>query len=466
MTRPREALRMARARLHAAERGRDAVLQSDLWQATRLLRQWLEAHPRAARLLRRGALGLVALLDGTFRARLRRRRTRQSAADPALPETSPLLPFAPQAGGGRRILVIDQSVPMPDQHAGAQFTFTVLTLLREHGWAVAFWAFDRRAGGPYSEALERMGVHVADSRYRGDFRTWLADHGAGLDHIMLMRPRVADTLLPDILATSDAFLSYYGHDLHHRRMRMEAAMYQDPDLADAAEAMLAMERRVWRVVDVVTYPAEEETQIVTALEPGIVTRAIPLASYETFPSRTTPPTGARLLFVGGFVHQPNVDAVLWFARNVLPRVLARAPQAHLTIVGGNAPAEVRALAGPAVTIAGRVSDAELAQCYATHRVALAPLRFGAGVKGKVAEALQAAVPLVTTEVGAQGLPDLAGIVPVCDDAEGQAQAILRLLNNDAAWLAQSAAQGAYAERLFSRKAMRDALFGALGEEPA
>lgn len=111
---------------------------------------------------------------------------------------------------------------------------------------------------------------------------------------------------------------------------------------------------------------------------------------------------------------------------------------------------------------GTLSAEALATRYAALRVAVVPLRFGAGVKLKVVEALQQGLPVVTTPVGAQGLPGLSEILPVSEEPEAIAAALLRLLTDDAAWLRQSLAQSAYAEARFSEAAMQDSLLSAFG----
>jgi hypothetical protein len=130
-----------------------------------------------------------------------------------------------------------------------------------------------------------------------------------------------------------------------------------------------------------------------------------------------------LLFVGSFWHAPNVDAVLWLCREVLPLARRQLPDLHARIVGAGAPPEVRALAGEGVEIAGQVPD--LQPDLDGARVSLAPLRYGAGVKGKVGEAMAHGLPVVTTSIGAEGM----GIEPgrhalVADDAEAFAAAIV------------------------------------------
>jgi O-antigen biosynthesis protein len=138
------------------------------------------------------------------------------------------------------------------------------------------------------------------------------------------------------------------------------------------------------------------------------------------------------------------------------------PGARLTLAGSNPTPAVVALRGRGVEVTGAISAEELAALYSTARVAIVPLRFGAGVKLKVVEALHQGLPLVTTPVGAQGLPGLGEILSVTEDPAALAAAVVSLLGDDTAWLRQSAAQSAYAEAHFSRAALRESLLGAFG----
>ena len=225
--------------------------------------------------------------------------------------------------------------------------------------------------------------------------------------------------------------------------------------------MERLERRLWRQFDVVLYPSEDEAAAVRALNPGTVVRSIVPFYTDSFPARPRPTGGHGILFVGGFAHPPNVDAAEFLVRAVFPILTARCPDVRLVLAGSNPTQVVRALASDTVKVTGYVSDAELSRLYATSRVAVVPLRFGAGVKGKVAEALSEGVPLVTTPVGAEGIPGLERVAVVRDDAAGIAEALLALLGDDGAWVAQSAAQAGFAEQHFSRETMRASLIAAL-----
>jgi glycosyltransferase involved in cell wall biosynthesis len=124
---------------------------------------------------------------------------------------------------------------------------------------------------------------------------------------------------------------------------------------------------------------------------------------------------------------------------------------------------VLALASDAISVSANLSDAELREHYRVARVAAVPLRYGAGVKLKVVEAMREGLPLVTTPIGAQGLPDLESVVSICDEPQGFADAMCRLLTDDALWVECAAAQLGYVAARFSEAAFRSTLIDAIAQ---
>jgi glycosyltransferase involved in cell wall biosynthesis len=181
---------------------------------------------------------------------------------------------------------------------------------------------------------------------------------------------------------------------------------------------------------------------------------VPAYAYDDYPADPGGHLVARrnLLFVAGFAHQPNADAAAWFVESVLPLISAKVPDVHLDLVGSNPSEAVKALHGKGVSVSGFVTDEELAQRYAKARVVVAPLRYGAGVKGKVVEALRFGVPCVTTSVGAQGLANSDSFLAAVDDAIAFADHVLTLLDDDSAWQSASAAGQAYVRAHFTEAA--------------
>lgn len=359
------------------------------------------------------------------------------------------------------VLVIDHRIPTPDRDAGSVSILALLRALLGSGAAVKFWPHNHAYVPGYTEALQQLGIETFHGPAR--LTDWLRAHGHELDHVLLSRPDVAEDTLADVRQHSAARIVYYGHDLHHCRMAAQAALAGDQRLRLAAEAMRRREVAIWRQADLSLYPSDEEAAAARALAPQAAIAAVTPYAFDRFPDPRTPPTGADIVFVAGFAHPPNEDAALWFARAVLPLIRTAVPAARLVIAGAAPPPTVRALAGEGIAVPGALSAAALAALYAAARVAVVPLRCGAGVKLKSVEALHAGLPLVTTSVGAQGLPDLPAAVH--DDPAAFAAAVIARLGDDALWRQASAAQIAYARARFSLAAVRETLLPAFGFTP-
>ena len=368
---------------------------------------------------------------------------------------------AARARGRKTILVIDHYVPEPDRDAGSRSTMGILTSLLDAGWLVKLWPHNRAYSAVYTPPVEAMGIEVLDYRWPGDLSAWLRQYGNDLDHLMAIRPDIAANVMPLVLHSTDAVLSFYGVDLHFARMRRQADLDGNEQLHRDSEMVEQLERRVWRNFDVVIYPSDEEAAAVREMAPNIRAQGIVPFWFETWPARTTPPKDRSILFVAGFAHPPNVDAALFLMEEVIPRLEAQIGHVTVTLAGSKPSPAVQALAGRDVVVTGYVTDDELEALYRRHRVSVVPLRYGAGVKGKVVEALSRGLPLVTTSIGSQGIEGLEAVVPVRDEATALASALAALLTDDAAWVAQSAAQVAFAERMFSRAAMGRSVLAAL-----
>ena len=375
-----------------------------------------------------------------------RRRWQAVLASEHLPNGRHVLRARDRARNRQVVLVIDHYVPEPDRDAGSRTMLCFMEALTRSGFCVKFWPHNGCLTPGYTEALQDSGVEVCHAAGLG---AWLEENRGDVDIVLLSRPQVAATCI-DTLRRFDMPLVYYGHDLHFQRLRDHAAV-----------RMQALERDVWRAVDVVLYPSDEEAATANAMEPGIVARAVQPYCFDDFAAARQPVRGDTILFVGGFAHPPNEEAAAWFVHDVLARIRAQVPCARLAIVGSNPTRRVQSLAGEAVSVCANVSDAELRRFYAEARVAVVPLRCGAGVKLKVVEALREGLPLVTTPVGAQGLPGLEAVASVCDDAAALADAVCDLLVDDALWARRSAAQIAYAAERFSAAALRESLLAAI-----
>jgi GT2 family glycosyltransferase/ubiquinone/menaquinone biosynthesis C-methylase UbiE len=359
------------------------------------------------------------------------------------------------------LLVIDHYVPEPDRDAGSRSAMGILESFLAEGWIVKFWPHNRAYSPIYTAGLERLGIEVLDSRWPGSFDDWIKANGQELDYVLAIRPHIAAELLPSLRRETNAKLAFYGVDLHFARMKLQAEVSKDPQLLQDANSMLEIERQVWQTYDLSLYPSEEEAVMVQKLSPLTLVRGIVPFYFDTDPPRTGPPKEKTILFVAGFAHPPNVDAASFLVREIVPALEKEMGPVKVVLAGSNPTEAVRDLASKNVTVTGFISEEALSALYSTHRVAIVPLRFGAGVKGKVVQALSRGLPLVTTSIGAQGIIGLREVVPVHNDIPNIVTALVRLLKDDDAWMAQSSSQISFANRYFSRAAMQRSVVSAM-----
>jgi GT2 family glycosyltransferase len=356
------------------------------------------------------------------------------------------------------ILVVDHYVPQPDRDAGSRSMVHIIKTLLEAGYNVKFWPHNLYRDPHYAEQLQNLGVEVFyGPEYVNNFETWIRENGRYLDCALLSRPYVAIDFIKALREHSDAKILYYGIDVHHLRMREQRRVQGvNPKENKKIKAMEDLERNVWSQVDVVYYPSDLETAYVKSTAPHCVARTLPLLGFSDFVPEEEANLSRRhdILFVAGFAHSPNEDAALWFVKEILPIIRRRLPNIHVYFVGSNPTAKVRDLAvDRTISVTGYVSDERLAEYYLDARVAVAPMRFGAGMKGKVIEAMRFGVPIVTTQFGVQGMAEIADSLPVHMVPNEFALAVLTLLNDDDAWRNQRRIQSDFVRRHFSSQSL-------------
>jgi len=360
------------------------------------------------------------------------------------------------------MLFVDHSVPTPDCDAGSRQMDFYLKLFVRLGYQITFWPDNLGYDPVNTSRYEQMGIEVASFRAGVvSLEDWIKENGRHLQVAFLSRAKVASKYLSALRDVAPACLKmFYGHDLHAERVRFEMQFSSDPALEEELAEAEKCEKECWSLADFVSYPSQEECDHVAARRADCKTVVLPLyctAEAEALRERTQAGFGDRkgLLFVGSFNHRPNADGVLWFVREVLPLIKKTLPDVSLVVAGANPPAEVAQLEvfDPAVRIAGRVSDGDLAKLYENSRLAVAPLRFGAGVKGKVVESLMKGLPVITTSVGIQGLPESAAAIAAADDPQGFAAKVVELYRNQAAWKKQREAGFRYFKANFTEPAV-------------
>lgn len=365
----------------------------------------------------------------------------------------------------RVVLLIDHYLPEPDRDAGSRAMMDIIRALLACGYLIKFWPADQVYRKKYAAPLERMGIEILVDPQHASFPGWLAKNSRDIDTFFISRPTVAEKFLPVIKELSCSKVIFFGHDLHFARMALQRKILDDPSLDEKIAAMLRIEKLAWRNSDVVFYPSTEEALKVREMDARIDARKLTPYAVEARSIPRIPPAGKNILFVGGFGHPPNEDAVVWFIEEVFPLVLAHLPDSTVTLAGSHPTPRVQALASRNVTVTGSIPSHRLDELYGTSRLAVVPLRFGAGVKFKTVEAMAQGIPVVTTPIGVQGLDDPPGELQVFSAPDAFSRAIIRLIEDDGFWKEISSVQGSYAARNFSLDSIISQLRHAIEADP-
>ena len=362
--------------------------------------------------------------------------------------------------GAPLVLVIDHGLPDPARDAGSVRLAGVLENLRELGCGVIFIPGDGALPEPAATHWRRRGIELPAAPI--DLGGLLRRLGGALDLAILCRPNVAPRYLHTVRRHAPgARVVYDAVDLHHLREERRIALEGGADLA-AADAYRELELALVRACDATLVAASHERELLEELVPGADVAVLPMAHESR---DVVPPAEGRegQLFVGGFAHDPNVDAALHLVGDLMPPLREElGDAASLSIVGPDPPPEVAALAAGDVQVKGWVED--LDPLLDRARVSVAPLRYGAGMKGKVTQSMAAGLPVVTTSVGAEGLGAESGRdLLVADDDRAFVKAVADLHRDAELWQTLSANGRALAGKVASHEAQLGALRTVLSE---
>ncbi len=332
------------------------------------------------------------------------------------------------------ILVADHCIPTPDQDSGSVRITEILKLFVHQGYRVTFAPAIQYHDNAYEHTLQQMGVNVLPASQ--DRERFLKELGEELVMAFLSRPNPAAGYIDFIRRhCPNAKILYDTVDLHHIRLKRQATVEEDESVHREARHMFFVELACSNKTDATIVVSEEERAVLTSY--GIDKPIFVIPNIHTV-DLNSPGFADRegLLFVGNYNHPPNVDAALWLANEIMPRVWKKNPRVTLTLVGSNCPSKVRQLSAerPQINVVGWVQD--LHELHSTHRFSVAPLRFGAGVKGKIGDSISRGLPTITTHYGAEGMKLVDGYDAVIVDSlspEEFASRILGVYDDAEAW---------------------------------
>ena len=457
---------LVRASSLLAAGGIDEAYESAVWAATDLAQTLLAAGGRVV--LEPSAVVTRTSVDEPRTSVPDRQRLAARWPGETLDGTDRwALPAAPD---GKRILVIDPWSPTFDRDTGHKRLDQMLAHLRARGHGIVYYAETAMDRDVYGAHLARRGIPLygLDPARRLVYESdpELRDaHGPALervlerfqfDMVLFSFFSTAEKYLPLVRRVApDAEIVIDSVDIHFLRERRMAEVGDDAVLRARAEDTRRRELATYGAADRVICVSPDDAEVLRAESPHLDIAIVPVV-YEDIDQGPGRDERDLIVFIASSAHIPNVDAARWWRDEIAPRLAARLPGVPLTVVGYDPGGTMAAVHGEGVDVIGAVPD--VLPWLHRSRVTAVPLRWGAGVKGKVIEAMMAGVPVVGTPVAVEGIVAVDGThVLVGEDPEALAAAVARAYLDAGTWEGLRREGRALVERDFSLEALGAAL---------
>ncbi|MEM5772526.1 MAG: glycosyltransferase family 4 protein, partial [Candidatus Aenigmatarchaeota archaeon] len=329
-----------------------------------------------------------------------------------------------------KILLIDCCLPTFDKDSGSLRMYSIMQILVDLGFKITFVPYDFECNEPYLSYLTNLGIEVLCNN--AAFEEHLRKYGPSFAYAFLSRPEIAFKYLPLVQAYAiNSTIIYDTVDLHFIRLKREFEVLKDYTKKQQSDYYKQIEFHNMNNADITLVVTEEEKECILKELPNINVKIVPNIHSV---SDNVPSYRQRkdIMFIGGFRHYPNVDAVLYFKESIWPIIHQEDENIRFICVGSNPPEEIIKLNSKDIIVTGYVENIDY--FFETCRVFVAPLRFGAGMKGKVGQSMSYGLPVVTTSIGAEGLKlNNFKNALITDNAKEFAKYTLELYNNEKLW---------------------------------
>jgi len=431
----------------------NAIRQSTTWRMTEPVRRLGDKLPPKFRRRARQGLKLIwwtVTLQLAQRIRERRRMLAPARAEDcgsrSVPDEEPqeAAAIASQLQlAGPIALIVDDRWPQPDRDGGSVDAINLVNALKAEGYSVCFCTTsEHTTDSPYKRALAEGGVNCIDEAICSSAQSFIEIFGRRLSVVFLTRVGAGGQYLELLRYNApQAKVVFNTVDLHYLREQRQAALSNDPEAQTAAESTKVRELFLTANCDATIVVSATEKKLLLEQLPAAKVHSIPLGRQaDRVATRYEERSGIG--FIGGFAHQPNVDAVTYFLADIWPLVMRRLPGVEFTIVGAGLD-ESLVQGHENVRYLGFQPD--IAPWFNSLRLTIAPLRYGAGMKGKVISSLAYGVPCVGTSIAFEGMDDAAHKATIsADDPQVFADAVCRIYEDQADWTARSVAGIDYA----------------------
>ncbi len=332
----------------------------------------------------------------------------------------------------KRILVIDACPLTPDQDAGSLKICNYIKIFQSLSYKVTFVPDNLLYFDDYTRDLQRIGVECLYWPYVKSIASHLKDYGKYYDIVFLSRPNIVEKHISCVRQyCPQARVVYDTADLHYIREQRQAAIENNPRLATKAMQTKVLELTAARNVDCTIVVSPVEQKILLAENPKLNVKVIS-AAHEVYGSKVPFQERKDILFIGGFQHIPNVDAVIYFTREIFPLIKNQESNIKFFIIGSKPPQEVMELASDDIIVTGYVQD--LSYYFNQCRMSVVPLRYGAGIKGKIITSLSYGLPIVGTSLACEGMELEHGVNALITDQPLEfAKAVTHLHSDEKLW---------------------------------
>lgn len=363
-----------------------------------------------------------------------------------------------------RILVIDQITPEPDRDAGSITALELMLAMRDLGYRITFVPCSNFTYIPdYTDHLSAQGIESLLYPFTKSVAEHLEEVGDVYAAIVIFRVNTATDYLETVrkLAPS-AKIIFHTSDLHFLREE-RAQGVSNPDVAErnlSASATKKKELAIIKKSNVTIVHSHYEAELLAKLVPNVNVVVFPWV-YEARSEGKPFEARKDMVFLGGYRHYPNTDAILHYAQDIVPQMEKQGVDLTLRAIGADPPKQLTDLQGRYLKIEGFVEDLE--PILGAARFMLVPLRYGAGLKGKIVSAMAHGLPVITTSIGAEGMGLTDGVdVLVANSPDEMISAMQRLSKDKALWERLRASGLDYVSRTTSRRVGFDVVRRILG----
>ena len=363
----------------------------------------------------------------------------------------------------KRILIVEQRLPTPDKTSGSLRLYSIIELLIERGWEITFTSNTKPNGYhwilknidqeiiKYEKLLEQYkilviyGIEELSSHLQTEGMTYMLT--------ILSYPEIMHQYAPLIRASMpNSTLIYDAIDLHGLRFYREALIKNNhPKLIQKAEFYNSLENSIFDYSDLIIAITENECREILHRNPEACVTVIP--NIHTTADNISPPDDREgLLFIGHYLHSPNEDAMIYFVSEILPMIHRYIGEVPLYMLGSSITAKISALTSNSIHAVGYVEDP--VPWFNKSKVFVAPLRYGAGMKGKIGQSLGLGLPIVTTSIGSEGMKlRTEQHVLIADNPDSFAANVSRLYTNKDLWQKLSVNGRSHVDKHFSKYAV-------------